>query len=148
MVTIKDIIIEFIIVFLWFFGTLLIAALLELPFLAFFLFILFISLKIYLKRRKKTIDFVKDDFQKLGYQINSERPVTFKEFFKKTLLKVTPFISANDFPLKRYSYMRSFRRIFEAKSKNGELYELNTLVIHKWNGENKINIIDIKRFRN
>ena len=131
MVSIKDIVLEFSLIFLWFFGTLSIAAFLELPFLVFPFFILFISLKIYLKRRKKIIDFVKDDFQKLGYQLKNERPVTFKEFFKKVLLKVTPLISINDIPLRRYRYMRSFRRIFTVKSKNGELQELNTLVIHK-----------------
>jgi len=148
MVTIKDILIEFSIVLLWFFSSVIVIILFGLPFLTLPLFILFIILKIHIKRRKQILDFVKDDFQKLGYQLNLERPTTFKEFFKKAELEVLPVILVNDVPLRRYRYMRAFRRIFTAKSKDGIIYELNTFVIHKWNSENKIEIIDIKRFRN
>ena len=148
MVTIKDILIELCIIFLWLFGSIIIGALFELPYLLPSFFIAFVSLKLYLKRRKKTLNFVKDDFQKLGYQLNSERPTTFKEYFKKTELEVLPVILINDVPLRRYQYMRGFRRIFTARSKNGKLHELNTFVVHKWNGENKIEIIHIKSFPN
>ncbi|MDR6762865.1 hypothetical protein J2Y38_003083 [Flavobacterium sp. 2755] len=148
MVSIKDILIELCIVFVWFFGSIIIGALFELPFLLLPFFIAFVSLKLYLKRRKRILDFVKDDFQKLGYQLNSERPTSFNEYFKKTELEVLPVILINDVPLKRYRYMRGFRRIFTARSKNGKLYELNTFVMHKWNGENKIEIINIKNLPN
>jgi hypothetical protein len=148
MVTIKDILIQLSVVFLWFFSSITIAVLTELHFLLFSVFIAFVCFKVYLKRRKKILHFVKDDFQKIGYLLNSERPITFKEYFRKVKLEAKPIVFINDISLSRYRYMRAFRRIFTAKSKNGSLVELNTFVIYKWNGENKIEIIDIKRFRN
>ena len=119
MVTIKDILIQLSVVLLWFFGSIMIAVLTELSFLLFPVFIAFVCLKVYLKRRKKILHFVKDDFQKLGYQLNLERPTTFKEYFRKVKLEDKPIVFINDIPLRRYKYMLAFRRIFTAKSENG-----------------------------
>lgn len=148
MIKTKDVLIEIAIIFFWFFFSIILIAIAELPFLVLPLFIVFIMLKIYLKRRKKILEFVKDDFQKLDYELIEERPTTFSEYFINTKLELKSNILINDVPRSRYKYIRAFRRIFKAKAKDGTLYELNSSVLRTWDSQNKIKIIDIKRFRN
>lgn len=72
MVTFKDIILEISLGVLWFVSTL-ILVINGNTILPFFTICLFIYLKIQLKRRKKILPYVKDDFKKLGFEITNER---------------------------------------------------------------------------
>ena len=116
----------------------------EYRFLAFLPAIIAISIKIYLKRKKRLFEFVKDDFQKMGYELIEERPLKFKEFFSVSNIEIKPTIFINDDSISRLKYIASSRRIFKAKTKDKKYYELNTFVNEKWNDEIEIDIINKK----
>lgn len=144
MVKTIDILINIVIILFWFISTVLIAVMTEYRFLAFLPAIIAISIKIYLKRKKRLFEFVKDDFQKMGYELIEERPLKFKEFFSVSNIEIKPTIFINDDSISRLKYIASSRRIFKAKTKDKKYYELNTFVNEKWNDEIEIDIINKK----
>jgi hypothetical protein len=148
MVKTKDILIYVAIVLFWFISTILIVVMTEYRFLAFLPSVLAISLKIYLIRKKRIFDFVKDDFQILGYELIEERPLKFKEFFVVSNIEFKPTIFIGNVPISRLKYIATFRRVFIAKTKDEKFYELNAFVGEKWNGGIEIEIMNRKMFAN
>jgi len=140
MVSFKDIVTQICLGLIWFISAIFIVNS-DYPFLIVPLFILVVYAKIQIKRRKKILPFVKDDFRKLGYELSAERPSKLSEI--KFEFSIEPTI--NGVPLSRYKFVRRFYRIFKGKDKAGKTVLLNTIVTKKWSGENHIEIVKIKK---
>lgn len=108
----------------------------DMPFLAFIPVLFYFFLHILLKRRKKIAQYLKEDFQKLGYRVLSERPTKFSE----TTLEIKPALLINGIPASRYGYIRKFERVFEVETNTNERFELVTTVTKSWSGNNLIDI--------
>ena len=145
MTKIKDIVVNVVIVFFWFVSTILIVTITDYKFLVFLPAILFLSLKIYLKRRKRIFEFVKADFEKIGYELMEERPLKFIEFFFFDEIELKPTLYINNVPVSRLKYIATFVRIFKAKNKDGKLYELKVFIGKKWSAEIEIAILSTKK---
>ncbi|NDJ00096.1 hypothetical protein GWA97_13480 [Flavobacterium sp. LaA7.5] len=103
--------------------------------------ILFFGLKYYLKRNKKILPFVEEDFNELGFKLLSERILKLSDLEVKFEVKI-PYISVNGLPIDRYGYIRKFNRTFRAKSlSDGLLYDITASIIKQWDGNNKIIIL-------
>ena len=91
-------------------------------------------------RNKKILSYVKNDFKELGYELISERPLKSSE----SGIEIKPAIlTSGNTPLKNYK--NKYKRIFIAKSKTGNLFELNTIVTENKDGTLKIEIIEKKK---
>ena len=84
----------------------------------------------WLKRNKKITKFVNDDFEKLGFEILSERPLNKSE--SNIDVKVTP-LNSGSMPITKTK--NSFKRIFKVRNKENQILEINTDVIEQKNGE-------------
>lgn len=90
---------------------------------------------LFISQNKKISKYVKNDFKKLGYELISERGLNYSE--SEIEIKPTILTSGN-VPLKNYK--NKYKRIFTAKSKKGEIVELNTVVTENKDGTLKIEI--------
>ena len=91
-------------------------------------------------RNKKILELVKNDFNELGYELISERPLKTSE----SEIEIKPAIlTSGNTPLKNYK--NKYKRIFTAKSKKGKLVELNTVVTENKDGTLKIDIKEKKK---
>ena len=91
-------------------------------------------------RNKKILAHVKNDFKELGYELISERALKSSE----SGIEIKPAIlTSGSTPFK--GYKNKYKRIFTAKSKKGNLVELNTIVTEKKDGTLKIEIIEKKK---
>ena len=91
---------------------------------------LIILVMYWLKRNKKITKFVNDDFEKLGFEILSERPLNKSE--SNIDVKVTP-LNSGSMPITKTK--NSFKRIFKVRNKENQILEINTDVIEQKNGE-------------
>ncbi|MDX6184073.1 hypothetical protein SGQ44_18060 [Flavobacterium sp. Fl-77] len=145
MIKFKDILLNIAIVLLWFISTILIAITIEHRFLGFLPSIIALYVKLYLKRRKRILEFVKLNFEKIGYELIEERPLKLMEFFSFSNIVLKPTFFFNNVSISRLKYITTFMRIFKAKAKDGKYYELKTFVGQKWNDEIEIHIINKKK---
>ena len=107
--------------------------------------LLFLGIKYYLKRSKKILPFVQEDFNELGYELLSERTVKLSDLEVKSEVKI-PYVSVDGLSINRYGYVRKFTRTFMAISlKNELLYEITANVTKLWNGKNVIVILSEKQ---
>lgn len=86
------------------------------------------------------MEYVKNDFNELGYELISERPLKSSE--SEIEIKAAILISGNT-PIK--TYKNKYKRIFTAKSKKGKLVELKTVVTENKDGTLKIEIKEKKK---
>ena len=142
MVTIRDVLIELLlavacsVIGLWvLFET-------QFPLLIFPMIIVYGIIHLILKRFKRIKDYVQADFNQMGFTILEERPPKISEV-KVTVEPV--FVTINGTPLSRYRYVRKFARVFIVESKNGNRFELNTIVTRKWDASNQVEIISKRR---
>lgn len=138
MVSYSDILIHLLISILCFSVTIIIMRGDYLSFLFFIPIVFGFLIHTLLKRRKKIAIYLKDEFQKLGYNVLSERPLRLSE----TKFEVKPAILINGVPASRYGYLRQFTRVFEVINEAHERFELNTVVTNHWNGKKTIDIIN------
>ena len=103
-------------------------------------FIIYGILITLISRNKKILNYVKNDFKNLGYELISERPLKSSE--SKIEIKPSILTSGNQ-PLK--AYKNKYKRIFTAKSNKGKLVELNTIVTENKDGTLKIEIKQKKK---
>jgi len=101
--------------------------------------IVFIIVFNLLKKNKKTLEFVKKDFEKLGYELVSERPLKSSE----SEIDIKPAILINGVPLKNHK--NQYKRMFTAKSTKGKMVELNVVITEKKNGKIAIEIKNEKQ---
>ena len=140
MVNLKDILLELFIGILWI-GSGIIIIMSDYKYLIILSFIVFIYAKIQIKKRKKILPYVKEDFKKLGFEITNERPSKLSEMkYEISFFNIT----VGGTPIGRFSYIRQFYRIFRGKNKEGKSVLLNSIVTKKWSGENHIEIVKIK----
>ena len=103
-------------------------------------FIVYLILITLIARNKKILELVKNDFNELGYELISERPLKTSE----SEIEIKPAIlTSGNTPLKNYK--NKYKRIFTAKSKKGKLIELNTVVTENKDGTLKIDIKEKKK---
>ena len=103
-------------------------------------FIVYLILITLIARNKKILELVKNDFNELGYELISERPLKISE----SEIEIKPAIlTSGNTPLKNYK--NKYKRIFTAKSKKGKLVELNTVVTENKDGTLKIDIKEKKK---
>ena len=101
------------------------------------LFLIFTIMHIAIKRNKRIMKYVIDDFKKINYDLIEENPIPiFDTDF--TVKQQTIFV--NDISISRYGYIRKFHRLFKAKKTDGSIVELNAIVTKNWNGRNSIEI--------
>ncbi len=103
-------------------------------------FIIYVILIIKIARNKKILKFVKNDFNELGYELISERSL--KKFESEIEIKPAILTTGNT-PIKNYK--NKYKRIFIAKTKKGQLFELNTIVTENKDGKIKIEIKEKKK---
>jgi hypothetical protein len=103
-------------------------------------FIIYLILITIIARNKKILEFVKNDFNKLGYELISERPLKSSE---SEFVFEPAILTSGSAPLK--SYKNKYKRIFTAKTKKGKIIELNTVVMENKNGTIKIEIREKKK---
>jgi len=139
MINSKDIIFELLIA-IFYLGVGFILMLSDYPFLIIPLFIIVIIIKAKIKNNKKILQYVKADFEKLGFELLNERAAKFSEL--KFSLSFEPTVGG--MPISRYKYIRRFTRIFEAKNREGKKVILNSIITKKWDRENHIEIISVK----
>lgn len=89
-----------------------------------------------MKRRKKIGKYIKEDFNNLGYEIITERPLKFSE----SKIEVTPVILINNTPLKKHK--NKFERIFTVKNKKGKTRQLHTVIIEDLKGQVTFKILN------
>jgi hypothetical protein len=109
------------------------------PFLILVLALLYFLLRIYIKRQRKILRFVEEDFKNLGYLIFDERPLKRSEM--EFTAEFNTEIKLNAIPLSRFEYVTKFVRVFKAKSIDEKTYELTAIITQKWNGKNEIKIL-------
>ena len=103
-------------------------------------FIIYVILITKIARNKKILKFVKSDFNELGYELISERSL--KNFESEIEIKPAILTTGNT-PIKNYK--NKYKRIFIAKTKKGQLFELNTIVTENKDGKIKIEIKEKKK---
>ena len=111
----------------------------EMPWLIVPLVLVFFFIQIGLKRLKRIKEYVKADFEKLGFTILKERPLKMSE--TRVTVKTPAILTSKGTPLSRYRYVRQFSRVFMVESKKGKRFELNTVVTRKWDSSNHIEIV-------
>lgn len=111
------------------------------PFLIFPWGILMMVLHYAIKRKKKILKYVKEDYEDLGFELIDEKPVPFSANDIK--FNVTP-VKVNGLPLSRYGYVRKFHRVFTARHQDGQLFELTTVNTKTWDGDNEVEITELR----
>ena len=125
---------------IWFGSTVYLLIGIESKFLFIIPFIIYVILITVIGRNKKIMEFVKSDFNELGYELISERHLKSSE----SEIEIKPtFLTSGNTPLRNYK--NKYKRIFTAKNKKGKLVELNTIVTEKKDGTIKIEIKEKKK---
>ena len=137
MIRFSDILVTLLCIFILFITAISVAAF-NAPYLLLIAFIVIVTLKIYFESKKKILQYVKDDFAELGYELLSERPLKFSE--TKMTIRLHAGTKINDIPIERYDYIKKISRVFTAKDKDGIVYELKATVTKQWSGTNTIEI--------
>ncbi len=117
-----------------FVSTLVIVFKTEYSILVFIPIIIYAIVVVIMIKNKRIIEYVKDDFKKLGYELISERPLKSSE----SKIEIVPTILLNTTPIKKHK--NKYSRIFTAKNRKGKLVELNTIVTERYNGIIEIEI--------
>jgi|GEM_PF-6392324 len=113
-------------------------------FLLWFVFVIvFFRIHKFVKDKKVVTPFIKEDMEKLGYIILSERALTIKEVlsgisrleFKVSIIQGFPY---------RLLYKSFYSRVFVAVGVQNQTFELKADIETSWSNRNKIDIYDIK----
>ena len=105
-------------------------------------FLIFVIISIILKRRKKILPYVREDFKKSGFDLLDERPLRLSD--QKITFGLN--ITLNDVPISRYGYFRQFFRIFKARGTDGRLYAIKAEITQLWNGKIATEILSTKAY--
>lgn len=105
--------------------------------------IVFFRIHKFVKDKKVVTPFIKEDMEKLGYIILSERALTIKEVISGISRLEFKVLIIQGFPY-RLLYKSFYSRVFVAVGVQNQTFELKADIETSWSNKNKIDIYDIK----
>ena len=86
---------------------------------------------------------IEAELSALGYELISERPLTFGEIL--STLDIKPAILINGVPLQSYGYISKNERILHVRTSEQEEFELRCFITKTWKRKYKLEILETER---